>query len=546
MAIEPGILQQIITEWQDAPHGHKRAVVEKWACMIGVVPQTIYSYLPTNRERQGERQIEGLEDAARIVAAIKNSPPEHRGVLSTKDALRIALINHKIEARFKATPYSTFDRVIRELGLNSQRRRVEPFQAEYPNEMHHVDASSSDCFYIAKALPDGDFLLKLHRGVKGYKNKPIPVDGLRPWIYGMTDDHSGVHCCRYVAAKGEKASHNMEFLAWAWWQQPERCFWGVPSHPDPDRRGRIKGDHGPMMESPEAKAFFEACNVDIDPSTPLNKEAHGKIERPWRTLWQNFELPFFAMSDWKQFEITLTELNNQLIAYSVEYNERKHRYERTISRRQAWERISRHGGVVILPNDALETIAKQDYRTVGQDGVFWLNNVGYEVKGLHDAKVRVIIGVFDQKVIVQNVADGMKYEVEPFVPNKLDEFKANPDTGQQQMRKEAVKLEGITTTIYSAEGRTALAVVPTADRKVVKMPTRVKETLQLHNPLDIDRFPDVGNAIKEFQTLCGFVLDQHERQAVAEMIQENGLSRRFVASLAAEVEHERNNQRVAL
>lgn len=548
MAIEPGILQQIITEWQDALFRHKTAVINRWSCITGVGYQTIYKAMPTaKRDRKGERKTPGIEEAARIIATIKNSAPEHRGVLSTKDAKRIALINNKIDAGFKDTHYSTFDSVIRDLGLNSQRRRVERYQAEYPNEMHHVDASTSNCFYIAKALPDGDFLLKLHKGNKDYKNKPIPVDGLRPWIYGMTDDHSGVHCCRYVAAKGENAVHNMEFLAWAWWQQPDKCFWGVPSHPDKEKRGKIKGDHGPMMESPAAKTFFEACNVDIDPSTPLNKDAHGKIERPWRTLWQSFELPFFAISDWKRYEITLSELNSQLIAYSQEYNEKKHRFERTITRRQAWERISRHGGVVILPNDALETVSRSVERTVGQDGVFWMDNVGYEVKGLHDAKVRVIVGVFDKRIVVQNIKDGKTYEVEEFVPNKLDDFKSNPETGQQMVRKEAADLTGITTTIYSKKGLEAIASAePTTARNVIKMPTRVKETLQLQNPLNVDAFSDVQTAIREFQTLCGFILDSEERTAVTAMINENGLSRRFVASLAAEVEHERNHQRVAL
>lgn len=531
--IEAGILQQVIHEWRDAPRGHKAAIVSKWSYMVGVSEQTIYRYLPTSRERKGKRLIPGIEDAARVIAMIKNSPPDHRGVISTADALQIALINGKIDASFTDTPYGTFDRVIRELGLNAKRRRVERYQAERPNEMHHVDASTSNCLYIAKALPDGDFLLKLHRGNKDYKNKPIPVDGLRPWIYGMTDDHSGCHCCRYVAAKGENSRHNMEFLAWAWWQQPEKCFWGVPE--------KIKGDHGPMMESPEAKDFFERCGVTIDPSTPLNKDAHGKIERPWRTLWQKFELPYFAMSDWKRFEITLSELNSQLMNYSIAYNERRHRFERSISRRQAWERISLHGGVVILPDDALETIAKSNIRRkVEQDGVFWMDNIPYEVKGLHDAWVKVIVGIFDKKVVVQNLADGLVYEVEPFRANVLGEFRGNKETGQEQIRKEAVNLEGITTPLYSNDGRKVLAAVaPAPTGKVVKIPTRTKEVLQLANPLNVDRYPDVTAAIRELQGLVGFFFAGEDRAAVARLIEDNGLSRRFVAELAGEIEQER-------
>lgn len=529
--IEPGVMQQIIDDWSAAPRKHKGTVVAKWAAMIGVAPQTIYRKLPTNRQREGKRRIPGIEEAARIIAQLKNAPPDHRGVISTEDAVKLALRNAQIDSALEPVSTGTWDRVMRELGLSVKRRRVERYQAERPNQMHHVDASTSSCLYIAKALPDGDYLLKLHRGTKDYKNKPIPVDGLRPWIYGLTDDHSGVHCCRYVAAKGENARHNMEFITWAWYEQPEKCFWGVPE--------RIKGDHGPMMESPAAKDFFARCGVEIDPSTPLNKDAHGKIERPWRTLWQKFELPFFAMSDWKRFEITLSELNQQLMNYSAQYNERPHRFERTISRRQAWERISLHGGVVILPDDALETIAKSDVeRKVGQDGVFWMDNIGYEVKGLHDAWVKVIVGVFDKSIVVQDVSDGRKYEVESFRPNALGEYRANTETGQEQVRKEATKLEGITIPLYAAPAA-AEAEAPAAPRKVVKIRTRVKQVLTLENPLSVDAYPDMATALLELQGLVGFYFTGEDRAAVIALLEENGLSRSFVANLATDIEQER-------
>ena len=527
--INAEILQQVATEWREAARGQQTSVVKRWASIIGISVHTLYRALPdTGRERKGTRILVGIEEAARTVAMLKNRPPEHRGVISTVDALQLCLLNGLIDSRFRDVPASTFDRVIRDLGINTRRRRVERFQAERPNELHHVDASTSSCLYIYKALSDGDFVLKLHRGNKDYKNKPIPVDGLRPWIYGLTDDHSGCHACRYVAAKGENASHNMEFLAWTWWQQAQKCFWGVPD--------KIKGDHGPMMSSPGAKDFFERLGVKIDHSTPLNKEAHGKIERPWRTLWKSFELPFFALDEWKKFEISLSELNQQLFNYSEKYNDKPHRFERSISRKQAWERISRHGGVVILPPDALETIARSYERTVEQDGCFSLDNMRYEVKGLHDAKVKVIIGVYDKKVIVQDIATGLKYETEAFVPNALGEFKGNKETGQQQVRKEAVELVGVTKMLYATESmEEAKREEKSPVSRVLKMPTRIKETRQLENPLNVDAYPDMQTALREFQGIVGFILDSETRITVARMIRENGFKRRYVASLAAEV-----------
>lgn len=527
--LDPALVAQARGEWEATGHGGKSTVLKAWAARLGVSFQTLYRALPPEAKgararAKGSRKIQGIEEAARVVARLKVMPPEHRGTVTTPNAVANAIANGLLPQGFGEVHVSTFDRVIRELGLSPRRRRICRFQAGEPNELHHVDASTSNCFFIARRLPDGEFVLKLHKGTKDYKNKPIPVDGLRPWIYGLTDDHSGVHCCRYVAAKGESAEHNMDFLCWAWWQRPEKLLFGVPQ--------KIKGDHGPMMESPQAKDFFARLDVEIDPSGVLCKEAHGKIERPWRTLWKAFELNFFMDSHWKKFEIPLGELNGRLTHYSADYNTWPHRYEREISRRQAWERISLSGGVTILPDDALQTIARQYERTVDQSGVFWIDNVPYEIKDLHDAKVRVYLGVYDKRMVAQDLRTGTKYPVEEFKPNALGEFTAAPHSDYQKVRAEATETEGITNRLHTD----AMAALP---ENVVRIPTRVKETRALENPLDTDRYPGVAAALREFQALAGFVLDREARAEVAALLAENGLSRRFVAELAAEVERER-------
>ena len=121
----------------------------------------------------------------------------------------------------------------------------------------------------------------------------------------------------------------------------------------------------------------------------------------------------------------------------------------------------------------------------------------------------------------------------------------NKETGQQQRRKEAAVLDGITISIYSEEGQKKLQELTPLNpplsggkqepRKVVKMPTRVKEVRELHNPLDVNRYPSLQAALQAFQDLCGFFLDAETRAAVGQMIRDNGLSKRYVAGLAAEV-----------
>lgn len=520
-SIDPSVLNLAIRDWEDAPYGGKTAAIKGWAKRLKIGYQALYDSMPVKQKRIGERKLVGIEDAARIVAQIKARPPEHKGQIVTKDALKLAVDNGVIDECFADVHYSTFDRVIRELGAESQRRRISRFQADYPNQLHHVDGSTSSCFYVHHQMPDGDYVYRIHKGLKDYKNKPVPIR-LRPLIYGVADDHSGCHCARYVSALGENSGDNIDFLFWAWSEQEGKDFFGRPEW--------LKGDKGPMMNCKDATAFLALWGIKPDGSTPLNKDAHGKIERPWRTMWQRFELPFYTESEWKKFEITESELNRRFLIYQQEYNSWPHRYERGLSRKQVWQRINLSGGAVALPENALEVYTRRIERTVGQDGCFTLENVLYEVKGLHDAKVWVYRGVYLDKMVVVDQKTDLKYEVEDFRPNSFHEFSAQKENEHQKVVKEALKLEGMTNTLYTeAKARPA---------NVRTFPTRIKEVVQVDSPLNVDSYPDVETAIGEFQALCGFILDREMRGEVKGLIVGNGLSRRFVSELALEIQME--------
>jgi transposase InsO family protein len=511
-SIDPALLDMMKADLKSAPRGGRIAVMKRWSELLDISVQTLYKAVPTGRVRaKGVRKIEGIEQAALLVAQVKSRPPEHRGQITTADAVEIAVANGLIPADMAHV--GTFDRVIRDIGANKQRRRIERYQAERPNEMHHVDASSSNCFYVHRELPDGDYMLRIYGGTKDYKNKPVPIR-LRPWIYGVADDHSGMHLARYIAALGESAADNLDFLSWAWAQI------GLPE--------KVKGDHGPMMSSDGIPDWFERLGIQVDPSEVLNKDAHGKIERPWRTMWQRFELPFFAESNWKKFEIPLSELNERFVRYQKDYNEKPHRFERTISRRQAWARINQHGGMIVIPADALKSVVKRWSRKVGQDGCFSLDNEIFEVKGLHDAWVWVYRGMFEEKMVVVHQETGAKYEVEDFAPNRLGEYSQAPESTYQQVRKAAVELDGLKNTLYTED-----RVVPA---NVRQMPTRIKEVRTVVNPLNMDTYPDIEKALWEFQGLCGFILDRETRAEVKALIEAEKLSRRFVSELALDLQ----------
>lgn len=50
-----------------------------------------------------------------------------------------------------------------------------------------------------------------------------------------------------------------------------------------------------------------------------------------------------------------------------------------------------------------------------------------------------------------------------------------------------------------------------------------------------EQYPNIQAALRDFQALVGFVVDSTDKAKVVALIEENGLSRRFVADLAKEV-----------
>ncbi len=525
MALTESMKAQIRTEWLNAQNGGKTKVIARWAETFGVAYQTLYRQLDIGRKRCGERKIADIEAAAHTVAQIKKRPPKDAGEIATDQAVSLALSNGCISSDLSGVSIGTWNRVIRECGLAKKTRRVHRFQALYPNQLHHVDASSSQFFYVHRQEAD-EYILRMHCGSGlslGYKNKPVPIR-LRPWLYGLTDDYSGYHIARYVAAMGESLADNLQFLAWAWAQNDDKPFFGIPE--------RLKADQGPLMKGEASREWLGRLDIALDGSRPGEKEAHGKIERPWRTLWGRFEATFFAEADWKKYEITLTELNRRFRIYqNDEYNLRDHRYEHEITRLDAWRRISLRGGAVAMPENAIATAARRYERTVGQDGWFSLDNVPYEVKGLHDAKVRVYEGIFEDRLVVEDIRTGEKYETMRAAPLPLDTFKAAKDTPHQIAQKAAADLQ-LRNTLYAESAEQGAA------SKLTLMPTRIKEQRKMANPLNADAFSSIEAAMREFTGICPVMMDMETRGSIRSLIIESGLSKSYVRELALEIQAE--------
>lgn len=543
--IEPYMLDLVRGDWERAPYGGKTVVVTRWSKLLGIDYSTLYRALPTDRERKGERLIAGIDAAAVIVAEFKFMAPEHRRCKVTEDAIQQAIDNGKIDARFGDVPVATFDRVIRELGLAPKKDRKVRFQALRPNQLHHIDASGSDAFYITAILPNGDYLLKLHKGHRHYKNKPL-LDGLGPWLYGVVDDYSGCWTVRYCAARGESSFDNIDFLCWAWSPDCGMDWYGCPE--------RLMGDKGPMIRDNSIREFLKRCGVTIEKTMPGNKDEHGKIEKVWDIIWKRFEATFFT-GDWKNFSITMSELNRSLAIFQRAWHRtRKHRFEKKFNRLQMWERINLNGGAALFSTDAIKTIVRAWTRKIDQCGCCTIDGATYEVKGLHLAKVRIYRGRVDDRLVAMDLKDGRKYEVVEFQPQELDDFKGQPKTEHRKIREAAQALTDVQNLLYlqepaagkvtamiaTGQGLGATDNLPVSGRasrsKVLKIP--VKTSIRdIENPLDLAHYPTIEAALDDFQHITGsYLLDLEVREGIMAEIREHRLSRRFVASLAMEYE----------
>ncbi|MDA8106182.1 MAG: hypothetical protein M0Z71_12495 [Nitrospiraceae bacterium] len=520
--IEPSVIGLIQRDWSNAPYGERTRIAHQWAVILGISPGVVFSSLKigNGRARKAEAKNPLYQEWTKIVSAIKKAPPDGAGEISTDQAVEIGVKWGKLPPDALNVPDATYNAIARKMGLNKKERRVSRFQADRPNRLHHFDASSSKYLYIAGREGEDDYIIKIHRPGSGdYKNKPIPCDRLRPWYYGVVDDHSGRLEGDIYAAAGENSIHSLQAVCHAW------SIMGICDE--------LLADQGMLKKGLISRELIARLGVGLPESMPYAKEAHGKIERPWRTGWQRFEKPYYV-GDWKKFSILLSELKTQFQTYLAEdYNHKKHRFERSITRMQAWSRVNLHGGIVQIPENAIATAARRIERTVDQDGTLELDGRIYEVQHLHSAKVIVFVGVFDDRIIVQDKADGKKYEVKEFKPNNVGEFTAHADTPHQKLVKESAEmLSGAAPMLYAesmeqrAEG---------TGKKVVSMPIRTKEERTIEDPFDVDHYADTAAAWVGFCEITGPVMmEAGERRDVEKLFAEHDLSKDFIRNFALE------------
>lgn len=520
MAINPEIMQQIRAELQTAPHGFRGELVARRAEMYGVSEATIYRSLQLKaRTRKDAPKRPELWAAARIVAQIKKRPPTEAGEISTDQAMGIAVTEGHVGPWLIEEHPATINRCMQELGTTKKSIRASRYQAKLPNQAHHFDASTSKFFYIARQMPDGEYILKMHRPAKHYKNKPIPVDALRPWYYGLIDDHSGRIIVDLVAAQGENAQDSIMMLERFWREM------GLPK--------KLLADQGMLKKCIASSTWVQLVGVELPQMMPYASRGHGKVERIWRTLWQRFEKPSYVVNDWDKYEITLTEHRRRLQNHIEEINAMPHRFERGVTRIDAWRRVMLNGGITILPEDSLAAAANETKRKVDVDGMLEYRGGVYEVKGLHDAWVNVYEGIFTDALVVKEIATGARFEVRDFKPLDEGEYRAHKQTEHQKMVKAGAELMiGAEALPYSGRGD---AETRGRGDNIISLPIRRTE-IEVASVFDVEHYACLEDAWAEIhETVGARMWTEQERRDVEQIVTEGKLAKDVVKSLAMDL-----------
>ena len=318
------IIADIRSQVESLPHGQRNAFVERTAENFGCSPATVRRRISTGSKSCARKpdipdsviqKIGKLKADAELMGA-------HGRQLATEDA--IAMLEEMGEIQQGSIAPSTADRRLRKIGFNAPRVYTR-HEDDYVNQVHMMDFSRSEYFEVVDFV-DGEHILKVdgRRGRWAYKNKP-KEERLRLWVVGYIDTYSRAALYRYFASTGENLMMVSQFLSFAW----ERTDSGHPMRHLPIET--LKLDQGAIGKNSTFRTRLkDHLGIGIDLAAPKNdRHAHnqsmGKVERPFRSLWQRFELAQAKRFKMKGVQtIPLSELNELAHVYATKRLEQKH------------------------------------------------------------------------------------------------------------------------------------------------------------------------------------------------------------------------------
>ena len=510
----------------DVTHGQRGQMVADLAERFGVSPATIRRQAKlncTSRKREPARpEYRGwIEHAVKL--ANQATPP-----VSLELAIMSAVAAGDLPAAALEIPVSTQNRIRREMGYQPTVRRTQPLVADYPLQAVQFDGSHSDYLIAERQLDDGDWLLKIHRKkvpLSGYKNKPTKQHRQRIIYYAVWDMCTGLIRYAPTVAKGENAldaiTSLIEMLSDG--SDPARPMAGAP--------GDLWSDNGALVKSTASRSLLSRLGIAVILGAPGNKERNGGVERAWKTLWSAFERTVLLED---RTHITLSEITARLAVFERRQGKRPARQkigDNIVSRAAAWTMLANRRAadnpLRQLPPDALETLYREDRRYINRNGIVQFGGEDYECRAWH-AQWVIVRQPLDgrEELILESETTGERTTAQPYSPRSYGEVRGQEKSALDRLLENA---DVTGSAVYDASAQ-APAQTPV---NVVSLQARLQAPADLENPLSVERFASMAEAMAAFTATYQHPLSNADRAAVVNRIEAAGLDRAAVADMAS-------------
>lgn len=291
-----------------AGHGNKGRVMARWSQRTGYSEAQIYRALAACGFGSGKevRRKSTVFTEERLAAiwekkAIGFTEGDHE--LSTGAALEILTEEGHEWAR--SASVSQANRALIQMGYRA-RKLFHRIEASRACEQFQIDFSRSKRFQVVRPTEDdSDLVIRVTTDTMFYKEGR---EKHRLWICMVVDEFSRLPVARYVPSTGESALMGMDFLSW-YATRPE------DGHMMRHAPECLQGDQGAFLKSAFTQNALKHCGIERRVVAPGAKESNGKVERAFRSLWSQFELPLmvrYAGEHGKDREFLLSELNQLL------------------------------------------------------------------------------------------------------------------------------------------------------------------------------------------------------------------------------------------
>jgi transposase len=414
--------QAVFMRLQSVKRGERSSLIKQIADEFGVSPHTVYRALERvrpKRQRKGEKKINQvtIDQIARIKAK-----KEKNRELCTEDAIAIArdrgLINEDVSV-------ATVNARLRELGWN-KKRVVQRMEATHANQVHYADFSRSE--YVGIVGYDSaakDWRLVFDGKSLRYKNKE---GNQRLWLGSLVDKYSRCRVVRYYVSDGETAKMGLDLLEYAW-NRP------ADEHPLNSLPQYLKLDNGPLQKLKETELALNAVNVELQPTTPGNKDAMGAVERQWRTFWQRFELNELKRRG-NHFEIYLSQLNELAHEYAIAETQKRHPVYRNLTRAQIYKRSLVAYPPTRYEGNLLNYATRPLERRVNQDRSVWVDNIAHKAPARYAGEKILVYRNLSGSMVGQ-ASDGSLFVVADHNKrNVFGEYRSEPDTYRETIEKQ--------------------------------------------------------------------------------------------------------------